>query len=118
MISSTAAAAGETANGRPAFWSQAETSQSAAQCGGQCAADHETEVSRARGGHQPGFGSGHQRVDDDVGCLTTLRQRTAERIAHACGVDTGGHRTLVEAAEELLCMPRRGGQAGGAIPHE
>ena len=36
------------------------------QCGGQSTADHETEVTRARGGHQAGFGSGRQRVDDDV----------------------------------------------------
>ena len=46
-----------------------------------------------------------------------LRQSTAERIAHAGGIDTGGHRALVEAAEELPCMPRGGGEAGGAILH-
>ena len=67
--------------------------------------------------HQAGLGAGHQCVDDDVGGLTVLRQRTAERIAHDCGVDTGGHRTVVEAAEELPRMLCGGSQAGSTIPH-
>ena len=87
------------------------------QRGGQCAADHESEVARARSRHQAGFGAGHQRVDDGSRVLAVLRQWAAERIAHACGIDAGGHRTVVEAVEELPCVLRGGGQACSTIAH-
>ncbi len=87
------------------------------QRGGQCAADHEAEMARPGAGHQAGLGAGHQRVDDGVRVLAVLRQRTAESIAHAGGIDAGGHRALVEAGEKLPGVLRGGGQAGGAIAH-
>ena len=87
------------------------------QRGGQCSPSHETEMARARGGHQARLDTGHQGVDDGVRSVTVLGQSAAQCVAHGCGVDAGGHRPLVEAAQKLPCVPRGRGQACGAIAH-
>jgi hypothetical protein len=87
------------------------------QRGGKGAADDESEVARTRCRHKARFGTCSKCIDDSVGVLAALWQRAAERVTHACGVDAGGHRTLVDAVEELPCVPRGGGQAGGSIAH-
>ena len=87
------------------------------QRGGQRAADHESEVAGTRSRHKTGFRTGGERVDDGCRVLAVLRERAAQRVADPGGIDAGGHRPVVEAVEELLCVLRGGGQACGAIAH-
>ena len=87
------------------------------QCGGQCASDHKAEVAWACAGNETGVGAGHQRVDDSSRVLAVLRQRSTERSSYVGSVYPGGHRSVIESAEERQCVLRGSRKTGSAITH-
>ena len=86
--------------------------------GGQCAADDEPEVPRARGGDQARFGTSGQRVDHRDRVLTPLGKLAAEHTADGARVGAGGYRSIVQCVEKRLCVGCGSAEAGGSIRHE
>ncbi len=52
-----------------------------------CPADHEAEVARSGGRHEPGVGGTRQGLDDGSGFLPGLGKRPAEGLAERRQVD-------------------------------
>ena len=100
--SSTTAAGGPQTT-RPAFWSQADVSQSAASAAGTRAADHEAEVAPARDRDDARLGRGRELLDHVERIDRRVRQRPAECLAQLVDGRRRPDRPLVERLEEVGC---------------
>ena len=84
---------------RPAFWSQVEVNQSAAERGRQRPTDHPAEEPSRRHRHHPGLGPGDQLLDHGQGVGPLLGKRAPQRGGHPLDVGAGRHRTLAQSLE-------------------
>ena len=103
-ISSIAAADGVSSD-RPAFWSQLETSQSAAMPGRGRAADHEAEETPALGRDESRFGLFGQGLDDLDGARTLLGQLAAQCCHQLLAAGCCAHLSRREAVQKVDCRP-------------